>query len=179
VPILQHGGGVEEKKKKVKKTKRNYRTSQNIRIINVFLESLLSESFPLLGVTVHLTSLRCTPTMCWSLDLPWVYMYVCIFSHTFYCCYKPLPLCWGLAVLWSSPFLFLFSFFFQFCSFLFFIILIFKPMIIFLHLFLCLLFLLFFSPCSYSLMYINLLHFPLFKIAYLLFLSFLSSQYIY
>jgi len=71
VPILQHGGGVEEKKKKVKKTKRNYRTSQNIRIINVFLESLLSESFPLLGVTVHLTSLRCTPTMCWSLDLPW------------------------------------------------------------------------------------------------------------
>ena len=44
--------------------KRIYRTSQNIRIINVFLESLLSESFPLLGVTVHLTSLGCPPTLC-------------------------------------------------------------------------------------------------------------------
>ena len=30
-----------------KKSKRIYRTSQNIRIINVFLESLLSVSFPL------------------------------------------------------------------------------------------------------------------------------------
>ena len=29
-----------------------------IRVINVFLESLLSESFPSLGVTVHLTSLQ-------------------------------------------------------------------------------------------------------------------------
>ena len=26
---------------------------------------------------------------------------MCIFSHTFYCCYKPLPLCWAFAVLWS------------------------------------------------------------------------------
>ena len=34
-----------------------YRTSQNIKIVNVFLESLLSESFPSLGVTVYLTSL--------------------------------------------------------------------------------------------------------------------------
>ena len=40
-----------------KKSKGIYRTSQNIRIINVFLESLLSESLPLLRVTVHLTSL--------------------------------------------------------------------------------------------------------------------------
>ena len=54
-----------------KKSKRIYRTSQNIRIINVFLESLLSESFPSLGVTVHHTSLGCPPTPCWSLDLPW------------------------------------------------------------------------------------------------------------
>ena len=46
-----------------KKSKRIYRTSQNIRIINVFLESLLSEWFPLLGVTVHLTSLGCPPTL--------------------------------------------------------------------------------------------------------------------
>ena len=37
-----------------KKSERIYRTSQNISIVNVFLESLLSESFPLLGVTVHL-----------------------------------------------------------------------------------------------------------------------------
>jgi len=51
----------EEKEKKYKKI---YRASQNIRIINVFLESLLSESFPSLGVTVHLTSLGCPPTLC-------------------------------------------------------------------------------------------------------------------
>ena len=39
--------GKEGKKKKQKKTfKRFYRANQNIRIINVFLESLLSESFP-------------------------------------------------------------------------------------------------------------------------------------
>ena len=36
-----------------------YRTSQNIRMINVFLELLLSESFSSLGVTVHLTYLGC------------------------------------------------------------------------------------------------------------------------
>ena len=58
-----------KKKKERKQSKRIYRTSQNIRIINVFLESLLSESFPSLGVTVHLISLGCPPTLCWSLDL--------------------------------------------------------------------------------------------------------------
>ena len=57
-----NGGGAEKRKKK--KFKRIYRTSQNIRIIIVFLESLLSESFPLLGVTVHLTSPGCPPTLC-------------------------------------------------------------------------------------------------------------------
>ena len=31
---------------------------------NFFLESLLSESFPSLGVTVHVTSLGCPPTLC-------------------------------------------------------------------------------------------------------------------
>ena len=61
-------GGIIEGKKK-KKCKRIYRTSQNIRIIKVFLESLLSESFPSLGVIVHLTSLGCPPTLFWSLDL--------------------------------------------------------------------------------------------------------------
>ena len=55
------GAGVEGGKKE---SKRIYRTSQKIRIISVFLESLLSESFPLLGVTVHLTSPRCPPALC-------------------------------------------------------------------------------------------------------------------
>ena len=59
------GAGGGEKKKRI------YRTSQNIRIINIFLESLLSESFPSLGVTVHLTSLECPLKLCWSLDLLW------------------------------------------------------------------------------------------------------------
>ena len=48
----------------VKKYERTYTTRQNIRITNVFLESLLSESFPSLGVIVHLTSLGCPPTAC-------------------------------------------------------------------------------------------------------------------
>ena len=62
VPIKSTTTTVGEKRGK--KSKRIYRTSQNIRIINVFLESLLSESFPSLGVTVHLTSLGCPPTLC-------------------------------------------------------------------------------------------------------------------
>ena len=61
-------GGV-GKGKKEKKSERIYRQSQKIRIINVFLESLLSESFPMLGITVHLTSLGCPPTVYLSLDL--------------------------------------------------------------------------------------------------------------
>ena len=60
-----------EEKKKRKKSKRIYRTGQYIRIINVFLELLRSESFPLLGATVHFTSLGCPLTLCWSLDLLW------------------------------------------------------------------------------------------------------------
>ena len=59
---LRWGG--KEKKKKKKKSKRNYKTSQNTRIINVFLESLLSGSFPALAVIVHFTSLGCPPTLC-------------------------------------------------------------------------------------------------------------------
>ena len=55
------GGGAGGGEKK--KSKRIYRTCQIIRIINAFLESLLSESFPSLGVTVHLTSLRCPSTL--------------------------------------------------------------------------------------------------------------------
>ena len=37
----------------------------------MLLESLLSESFPSLGVTVHLASPGCPPALCWSLDLLW------------------------------------------------------------------------------------------------------------
>jgi len=56
-------GKVKNESKQQAKSRRNYRTSQNVRIINVFLESLLSVSFPLLGVTVNLASLRC-PSDC-------------------------------------------------------------------------------------------------------------------
>ena len=50
-------------KKGIKEPPKIYRTSQNMRMINVFLESQLSEFFPSLGVTVHLTSLGCPPTL--------------------------------------------------------------------------------------------------------------------
>ena len=62
--IDNYSRGRKRGKRKKKKFKTIYRTSQNVRIINVFLESLLSESFPSLGVTVHLTSLGCSPTLC-------------------------------------------------------------------------------------------------------------------
>ena len=52
-----------KKEKKRKKSKRIYKTSYKIRIINVFLESLLSEPFSALGITVHLTSLGCFSTL--------------------------------------------------------------------------------------------------------------------
>ena len=52
------------KRKKEKESKTIYGTSQNIRIINVFLESLLSESLSSLGVTVHFITLGCCPTLC-------------------------------------------------------------------------------------------------------------------
>ena len=94
-------------------------------------------------------------------------------SHTFYCSYKPLPPDWAFVVIWSFPFLFPF-----FLSSSFFPL---KPIIFFLCVFLCFPFLLFFPPCSRSLMYINLLPLPLFNFAYLFllsFLSFLSSQHI-
>ena len=47
----------DKKEKKEKKSKRIYRTSQKIRIISVFLESLL-------GVIVHFTRLGCPPSLC-------------------------------------------------------------------------------------------------------------------
>ena len=63
-------GEIKNEKKK-KRSKGNYRTSQNIWIIHVLLESLLSVSFPSLGVTVHLNSLGCPPTLHWTLALLW------------------------------------------------------------------------------------------------------------
>ena len=56
------GWGVGGEGKKKKTSKRIYRTSQKIKIIYVFLESLLSEYFPSLETTVHLTFLGCPPT---------------------------------------------------------------------------------------------------------------------
>ena len=62
--------------------------------------------------------------LCWTvLILLMGVMYMCIFSHTFYCCYRPLPLHWAFAVLWSflspspSPFSFLLFFSFLFYNF--------------------------------------------------------------
>jgi len=63
------GGRGERKKKRIPED--STKQVKKIRIINVFLESLLLESFLLLGATVHHTSLRCPPTLCWSLDLLW------------------------------------------------------------------------------------------------------------
>ena len=54
--------GDKKEKKKEKKSERIYRTSQNIRITKVFLDLLMLESLPQLGVTVHLASLGCPPT---------------------------------------------------------------------------------------------------------------------
>ena len=50
------GGGGE-------KIQKNLQNELKIRIINVFLESLLLEYFPSLGITVYLTSLGCPPTL--------------------------------------------------------------------------------------------------------------------
>ena len=50
--------------KKEKISKIIYKKTQKIRTINNFLESLLSEFFPSLGVTVYLNSLGCPPTPC-------------------------------------------------------------------------------------------------------------------
>ena len=54
-------GGVVGKEKNLKECTEQVK---KIRIINVFLESLLSESFPSLEVMVHLIPLGCPPTLC-------------------------------------------------------------------------------------------------------------------
>ena len=48
---------------------------------------------------------------CWIVLILLMGVYVCVYIQSyFYCCYKPLPLCWAFAVLQSFPFFFLFSF---------------------------------------------------------------------
>jgi len=125
------GGGCRKKSKSI------YRTSQNIRIINVFLKSLLSESFLLLGVTVYLTSLGCPPTLCWLISEPAVgttqiviWSYSCVFLPPMSPAIRTSVFSFvgALSDLLISNFL--------------------NLLLFFLHLFLCLLFLLFFSPCS-------------------------------
>jgi len=71
-----------------------------------------------------------------------VYMYICIFSHTFWCCYKLLHVHWAFAVLRSFPFFFPFFFL---LFFLFFITLTFLNLLYFFYIysFVCL------SYCSF------------------------------
>ena len=68
----------EEEKKKFKKMEKNlqnkskHKNNQCFLFVCLFLfcfvfQSLLSDSFPSLGITVHLTSLGCPPTLCLSL----------------------------------------------------------------------------------------------------------------
>ena len=71
MPIkLTTATGRKKGEKKKKKSKRIYRTSQKIKIMNGFLESLLLESVSL-WESVYLTSLGCPLTLYWSLDLLW------------------------------------------------------------------------------------------------------------
>jgi len=66
-------GGKEGRKwkKKIQKNLQNRSKHRCFSKINVFHVSLLSESFPMLGVTVHPTLFGWPPTLCWSLDLLW------------------------------------------------------------------------------------------------------------
>ena len=85
--------------KKKKKSKRIYRTSQKIRVISVILESLLSESFATLGITVHL---GCPRTLYWPLDLLWGLLLLSHFSRVQLCAtHRRQPT--RLPRLWDSP----------------------------------------------------------------------------
>ena len=64
-------GEVGKIREKEKKSRSNSRASQNMRIITVFLEPLLSAFFPSLWVTVHVASRGCSLLRGWSLDLLW------------------------------------------------------------------------------------------------------------
>ena len=59
IDIYNRGREKEKMKKKIQKNLQNKSKNKN----NVFLESLLSESFPAMAITVHLTSLGCPLTL--------------------------------------------------------------------------------------------------------------------
>jgi len=61
----EKGGGLGEK---IQKNLQNKLKNKNNKC---FSWVTASESFPALGITVHLASLGCPPTPCGSLDLPW------------------------------------------------------------------------------------------------------------
>ena len=66
VPIISTSTtewGEKGKKIKKKKIQKNLQNKSKYKNDEVFLESLLSESFPTLGIPVHLTSLGCPPTL--------------------------------------------------------------------------------------------------------------------
>ena len=48
-----------------------------------FLSHCCQEFFHSLGVTVHLTSLGCPPTLCWSLDLLWWAAQILIWPYSY------------------------------------------------------------------------------------------------
>ena len=54
---MEGGGGG----KNIQKNLQNKSKNKNNKC---FLESLLSESFPMMGITVHLSPLGCPPTLC-------------------------------------------------------------------------------------------------------------------
>jgi len=111
---------------------------------------------------------------------------MCIFNRTFFGWYKSLPqkkkkkknLCLYIGLLQFGGLFLSFPFFLSSSIFfLFSLILIFNflnLLYFFLHLFLHLPFLLFFSPCNQSLTYINLLHLPLTLRVYSFYIFFLS-----
>ena len=88
---------------------------------------------------------------CWTVLILLMgdHVYVYIKSH-FLLLFKPLPPCWASAVLWSFPYFFFLSSSAFLSSFLFLTLILnfLKPIIFFIHLFFCLSFLLFFSPCN-------------------------------
>ena len=55
---------VKKRDKKEEKIQKQLQNKLKYKNKKCFLESLLSESFPSLGITVHLTSLGCPPTLC-------------------------------------------------------------------------------------------------------------------
>ena len=83
--------------------------------------------FPFFSRFVVVVNFIGTMKSCYAFELFFFFL-----SHTFYCC-KPLPLGWAFAVLGSFP--------------IFFFLIFQNLLLFFLHLFLCLLFLLFLSPC--------------------------------